>query len=228
MRFHVTALLAILPVVLAGHRAQADQKCKTVELFNGKCLEGWQAFLVDPDVKMEDVWSVKDGLLICRGEPLGYLYTKKAYTNFALTLQWRWAAGQEPGNSGVLLRIAGDAVSFLPRCVEAQLKSGSAGDLWGFYGAKLKGAPDRMKVVKDHKTLGNFMGVTRIKDAENESGRWNTYKITFDQGNLTVVINGQKVNEATECDIAAGCIGLQSEGGEIHFRNIRLIELPCR
>ena len=228
MRSHGTALFVLLALAVMCHSARADQQCKAIKLFNGKCLDGWQAFLVDPDVKMEDVWSVEDGILICKGEPLGYLYTKKKYTNFRLTLQWRWAPGKEPGNSGVLLRIAGGAVSFLPRCVEAQLKSGSAGDLWAFYGAKLKGAPERMKVIKAHKTLGDFMGVARIKDAENEPGQWNTYEITLDQGNLTVVINGQKVNEATDCDIIAGSIGLQSEGAEIHFRNIRLTELPCR
>ncbi len=228
MRVLVIVLLIAVAAVFACQTAMADEACKSGDLFNGECLEGWDVFLIDSDVKMEDVWSVKGGVMICKGEPLGYLFTKKKYTNFKLTLQWRWAPGTKPGNSGVLLRIADDAVSFLPKCVEAQLMNGSAGDIWAFYGAKLKGAPDRFKEIKGHAKIGDFMGVGKMKGAEKEPGQWNTYDITFDKGNLTLVINGEKVNEATDCDVVAGGIGLQSEGGEIHFRNIKLTALPCK
>ena len=37
--------------------------------------------------------------------------------------------------------------------------------------------------------------------------------------------NGEKVNEATGLDVVAGTIGLQSEGGEIHFRTVELTRL---
>ncbi len=40
------------------------------------------------------------------------------------------------------------------------------------------------------------------------------------------MVNGEKVNEATDCDVTAGAIGLQSEGGEIHFRSNHVTELP--
>jgi hypothetical protein len=206
--------------------SRAEEKPKVVNLLAGDSLDGWECFLVDSDVKKEEVWSIKEGVLICRGEPLGYLYTKEKFKNFKLTLQWRWAPGSEPGNSGVLLRITGDAISFLPKCAEAQLKSGSAGDIWGFYGFQLKGDADRLRVIKDHQQLGNFQGVGRIKGNEKEPGQWNTYEITMNEGCLNVVINGEQVNEATDCDVVAGSIGLQSEGGEIHFRKIRLVPLP--
>ena len=39
-------------------------------------------------------------------------------------------------------------------------------------------------------------------------------------------VSCEKVNEATDCDVLAGSIGLQSEGGEIHFRKIKLTKLP--
>jgi hypothetical protein len=219
--FLPVTLVCVLPCC----GAEGDEKAKTVDLLADGSLDGWNCFLVDPNVKQEDVWSVKDGVLICKGEPLGYLYTKQKFTNFKLSLQWRWAPGAEPGNSGVLLRITGDAISFLPKCAEAQLKGGSAGDVWGFYGFNLKGDAARMRIVKDHEKLGNFQGVGRITGTEKEPGQWNTYEITFHQGQLTVAINGEKVNEATDCDVVIGHIGLQSEGGEIHFRNIKITEL---
>jgi hypothetical protein len=165
--------------------------------------------------------------LVCQGEPLGYLYTEGKDQNFKLTLDWRWAPGKEPGNSGVLLRIAGDAVSFLPKCAEAQLKAGSAGDLWGFYGFPIQGAKERFRDIKAHAQLGDFAGVGRIKGAEKEPGQWNAYEITVAGDKLTVVLNGELVNEASGCEILAGPIGLQSEGGEIHFRNIQLTELAA-
>jgi hypothetical protein len=222
---HCTAswLRVSLVVFCVCSSAAAEEKCgKTCKLFNGECLAGWQCFLVDDDVKTEDVWSVRDGLLVCKGEPLGYLYTKGEYQDFKLAIEWRWAPGGEPGNSGVLLRIQDDAVSFLPKCVEAQLKSGSAGDVWAFYGAKVEGPPDRFKKIEGHDALGDFAGVGKIKAAEKEPGEWNLYEITFQGDKLTLKVNGEKVNEASGCDVVAGPIGLQSEGGEIHFRRIEL------
>ena len=38
-------------------------------------------------------------------------------------------------------------------------------------------------------------------------------------------VNGQVLNEAWSCEDVAGWICLQSEGAEIHFRDIKLIEL---
>ena len=50
---------------------------------------------------------------------------------------------------------------------------------------------------------------------------------TFDgNGTATLKINGELVNKAHGLDVIAGPIGLQSEGGEIHFRNIRISSAP--
>jgi len=218
----MTAMLAVA-VCLAGVAAAAEKCDQAVDLFDGESLAGWDCFLADANVKMEDVWSVRDGILDCKGEPLGYLFTKNEYTNYKLIVEWRWAPGTEPGNSGVLLRIAGDAVSFLPKCVEAQLHSGSAGDIWAFYGAGVQGDADRMRVIKDHELLGDFAGVGKIKANEKPPGEWNKYEITLVGGDLTLLVNGEKVNEATGLDVVPGKIGLQSEGGQIQFRSVKLI-----
>ena len=230
------SILLITTITFAGFGTVSAADCsqcsraaecgKPVDLLAGDSLDGWNVFLLDSDLKKEDVWTVKNGVLVCKGEPFGYLYTKKPYKNFTLTLQWRWPAGSEGGNSGVLMRVAGDAISFLPKCVEAQLMSGSAGDIWGFYGYQLKGDKERFRKIENHKLLGDFVGVKAIKTNEKPIGQWNTYEITFIDGCLTLIINGEKVNEATDCDIVSGPIGLQSEGGEIHFRNIKVTQLP--
>jgi hypothetical protein len=38
-------------------------------------------------------------------------------------------------------------------------------------------------------------------------------------------VNGRKVNEASGATVRPGRIGLQSEGGEIHFRRVELVPL---
>jgi len=195
-----------------------------IELFNGANLDGWEAFLVDPEVAKEDVWSVHDGILVCKGEPLGYLYTDASYTSFKLLVEWRWAPDSEPGNSGVLMRISGEHKG-IPRAIEAQLKSGNAGDLFGFHGLKIDGAEERKRSASGHELLGDLVGISKIEANENAPGAWNAYEITLDGSDLTVSVNGKKVNEAENIEVLAGSIGLQSEGGEIHFRKVQLTHL---
>jgi len=195
----------------------------TIVLFNGKDLSGWTHYLVEPDVKMADVWSVRDGLLICKGEPMGYIATKGKYTNFRLIVEWRWAPGKKAGNSGVLMRITGEPRA-LPKCTEAQLQSGKAGDIYGFHGFQVKGDAARAR-TGENEMIGKLTGVSKIKGNENEPGQWNKYDITLKDGDLTLLINGEKVNEANGLDIVSGNIGLQSEGGEVHFRTVKLMPL---
>ncbi len=196
---------------------------ESVALFDGETLDGWSHVLVDDSLKMEDVWSVADGAIICKGEPLGYLVTDDSFRDFKLTLEWRWAA--EPTNSGVLLRIAGEPIGFMPKCVEAQLKHESAGDIWAFRGASIAGPEERLRLVEDHEDLGDFTGVGKMKMAEKPPGEWNRYEIVVKDDTMQVTLNGELVNEAKGLDQVAGPIGLQSEGSEIHFRNIELEKL---
>ena len=217
---------ALLALSLSCSTVAPKTISKPRDLFNGKDFSGWEAYLVDPSVKLQDVWSVKDGLLICKGEPLGYIHTKEKFTtDFKLVVEWRWAPGKKPGNSGVLLRINGEPRG-IPRCIEAQLKSGNAGDLYGFHGMKIDGDPARTSRKSGGDKLGEFVAVKRILTNENPPGEWNRYEILARGANLTVFVNGKKVNEAVDCDVVAGPIGLQSEGAEIHFRTVRIEPLP--
>jgi hypothetical protein len=145
MRLARVMSLAILAGSLLGLTLQQTPKPtdKEIRLFNGKDLTGWDYYLADPNAKMEDVWSVdrEQGILICKGSPPGYLYTKQDYTNFILKLEWRWAPGKPPGNSGVLLRVHGEH-KIWPRSIEAQLMYMNAGDFWLIDGAPLETDPE--------------------------------------------------------------------------------------
>lgn len=228
MHSSVRSLTVLLGLCLLPLGAAADDAA--IRLFNGKDLSGWRVVLVEPHVKMEQVWSVKDGVLVGTGEPLGYLHTERSFTNFRLVVEWRWAPGTAVTadfvpNSGVLMRVNGPEKG-IPRSLEAQLRSGNAGDLYGFWGMTIAGDPKRMRSRSDNPLLGEMTGVTRMADAERPIGEWNRYEIVLDGGHVTVHVNGTKVNEATEAEVLSGPVGLQSEGGEIHFRKVELTPLP--
>lgn len=192
-----------------------------IKLFNGKDMTGWKAVLPDGK-KIDDVWSVKDGVMICKGQPIGYIRTEKDYTNFIIKLEWRFDPAKGAGNSGVLLRMVGEDKVW-PKSVEAQLESGGAGDFWNIDNVK-------MTVAKDRTNGRNTkMDPAAVKAAggktERPLGEWNEYEIICDHGTVILKVNGVELNRAVDVEVVPGKICLQSEGAEIHFRNIRLVPL---
>ncbi len=182
-------------------------------LFNGQSLNGWQ-WVSKESGEIGSTWSVQDGVLICKGDPVGYIRTEAPYESYVLKLEWRFSPEtKKAGNSGVLLRCGDDAV--WPFCIEAQLESGAAGDLLALGGATMETDPARRQGKRGYKTHA----------AERPVGEWNEYEIIVDGDEIALWVNGEKLNEATNCSETAGPIGLQSEGVEIHFRNIRLAEI---
>ena len=184
-------------------------------LFNGKDLSGWTYHLNDGG-KPEDVWSVTDeGVLECKGRPIGYLRTEGDYENYTLRLQWRFnPVTKQAGNSGVLLRMIGEDMVW-PRSIEAQLQSGAAGDFWN-----IEKYP--MQVVAERT---NGRNTVRTATNENPIGEWNQYEITVWHGHCVLRVNGEVLNQAWGCLEIPGKICLQSEGAEIHFRDIQLMPL---
>jgi hypothetical protein len=61
--------------------------------------------------------------------------------------------------------------------------------------------------------------------AEKPLGEWNAYEILVDGPWVRLTVNGEVLNEAWDCEVVPGHVCLQSEGAEIHFRNIRLTPL---
>ena len=185
-----------------------------VSLFNGTDLTGWNCFPVDAAGK-STVWSVRDGVLVCAGSPVGYIQTSARYTSFVLELEWRFDPSRGAGNSGVLLRVQ-PPDHVWPRSIEAQLESRSAGDIWNIDEFPMKAEQSRTdgrRTAKAHPTN------------EKPLGEWNSYSIVLDHGRLELRVNGELQNVATECAELAGTIALQSEGSHIEFRHIRLREI---
>lgn len=220
---HTALSSALMLVSLATARA-AEEPAAEIDLFKpapgAAGAVAWTAFHEEPDAKREDVWLIREGVVLCKGSPRGYLRTKQDFTNFVLELEWRRPKGKKPGPGGVLVRMTGQD-KIWPKSLEAQLNADAAGDFWGLDGYRLAGPEARTKSV-EHPKFGTLTNVKKIKDAEKPPGEWNRYEIIADGDVVTLRINGEEVNRATGCDVVPGKICLTAEGEEIHFRNVRL------
>jgi hypothetical protein len=162
-----------------------------------------------------ETWRVENGVIVCAGKPNGFLRSKKVYKDYVLRAEWRfkkegWVARPEDEgwpNAGFFVS-AGPIVNGWPTSIEVQGHFGEAGSVFGVRGGKVKGAK-RGPFVKNRIPFGD----------------WDKYEITSKDGKLTVVLNGEIVNEGTEIYPAEGNICLQSEGWEVHYRNVAIKEL---
>jgi hypothetical protein len=196
-------------------------------LFNGKDLTGWVDVNTSPET-----WSVKEGLLVCKGLPIGVMRSEKQYENFILHIEWKHL--KPGGNSGVFIWSEGTCPPErpLPKGMEVQMlelqyplinreKDGSprhpgfvSGELFGANG--LEGIPDNPRGNR------SMSWEFRCKGA----GEWNNYDVVAVDGTVKLSINGKFVNGISQSTVRKGYLCLESEGSEIHFRNIRLLELP--
>lgn len=181
---------------------------KEIVLFNGENLDGWVAVLKESEEEPapeQPTFSVQDGLLHVTGTPYGYLRTEKAYSDFILIMEWRWTEGR--ADSGIFTLLQGEDKVW-PTGVQLQMRESDFG--YFFSGHPLKGVEGFRKPALVE------------EDPEKPDGEWNTAMIISKGGRLSALVNNVLVNEA-ECDVKEGYIGIQSEGGAMDFRNIRLV-----
>jgi hypothetical protein len=196
------------------------------DLFNGKDLAGWIDVNTSPET-----WSVKDGLLICTGQPIGVMRTDRQYENFIIEVEWRH---MEPGgNSGMFLwSDAKPERNRLPKGMEVQMleldwvnqhkrRDGTLppiayvhGELFGAGG--MTATPDNPRGSRSKSLENRCKGV----------GQWNRYVFVAVDGMVKLSVNGKFVNGIRDASYKKGYICLESEGKEIHFRKIRIMELP--
>ena len=182
----------------------------SVPLFNQKDFTGW-TFCMKGDADPLKTWSVTNGVIHCTGKPVGYLRTTQVYSNYFLTVSWRFVkVAPKADNTGILVHIQpGDKV--WPQCVQVQGKHTRLGDLFVMAGAE----------CKEHRGLdANTPVAFKDDSAENPVGEWNKAETICIHGKVESFINGKFMNEISECTINSGYIGIQSEGGEIEIRSI--------
>jgi hypothetical protein len=209
----------------AGGRAQEVPQFR--ELFNGKDLTGWVNVNTAPDT-----WSVRDGMLVCTGKPIGVMRTEKQYENFILHIEWKHL--QAGGNSGVFVWSdpAPAAGKTLPKGCEVQMLELD----WPNLNREKDGSPRHAGYVSGELFGANGLTVTPDNPRGTRSmsfesrckgkGEWNTYVVVCVDGVIKMSINGKFVNGVSNASQRKGYLCLESEGAPIHFRNIKIMELP--
>jgi len=187
---------------------------KFVPLFNGRDLDGWVNVNCAPET-----FVVKEGVIVCSGIPTGVLRTEKQYENYVLELEWRHL--KKGGNAGLFVHSYPITARGQPftRSIEVQIMDGNEGDIFAIHGATLQ-------PYMPHPKWAGAMRSLPVENKMNPTGEWNHYRVESRDGMLTLAVNGRVVTRAYHCNPRKGYICLESEGSEIHFRNIRISELP--
>jgi hypothetical protein len=198
-----------------------------VTLCNGVDLAGWHADVpaADGGAKIAPSFGVENGLLVSYGVPEGHLITDAVYADYRLTVEWRWPG--EPVTCGILVhssklrRLYGQ----FPQSIECQLHVGNAGDFWCI-GEDIA-VPDMVarRGLKE-KWGADEQHARRIKNltdgSEKPLGEWNEMVIECRGRTVTILVNGQLVNQGTDCTADRGQIAIQAEGARCEFRRLDL------
>ena len=196
-------------VALASHASAGDDK-GFVDLFNGKDLAGWK-FIPEKATK---TYTVVDDYIKVSGQPAGYFYTDKSYKNYILKFDWRYKRPDNleddkkfEGNSGCLIHITG-AHKVWPTSLEVQGYNKTHGSFIPI-GGKTVGLTG---YKFDQKTLDKV---------RNKVGEWNTTEISVMDGAVVSKVNGTPIGSG-KITLLEGPFGFQSEGAELHFKNIKI------
>jgi len=186
---------------------------------------GWVALLAGDSLEANwettGNWSFEDGVATLSPEPgqsgwsrwSDYLWSKKSYGDFEIQFDYKVEA---KGNSGFYFRVA-DKDNPVPTGIEVQIYDSASHPV--------------DKPLNDHDSGGVIPGVPPTKRAAKAAGEWNSFHITVKDDKLTVVLNGETVNEINLAEGALasrpkeGPIGFQDHSLPFALKNVRIREI---
>lgn len=208
----LTFLFATISFSLFAQDEPAITPTKKIDLFDGKSFSGWTFVSKSTNAPAEAIWSITNGVIHCLGKPTGYARTLKNFRDYQLHAEWRFPDGA--GNSGVFLHV-NPPDKVWPLCFEAQLQSGSAGEIRLNGDSHIAGLDANAKAVPHQQP-----------SSEKPLGEWNSYDIICHSNSISVRVNGILQNKISGTSVSSGAIALQAEGKVVEFRNIYLEPLP--
>jgi hypothetical protein len=206
------AVAALAMLVFAG---PGRSQTSSTDLLPDESLKGWTRIPIPAVAGLQPKlqWRVdaREHALICTGDGgHEWLRYDRELGDYVLEVDWRFTPkgeGEKRYNSGVGIRLS------------------KYGEIWnqaqtGLAGAYLFGANFTDGAIKGY-NLSKQMTENRVKPA----GEWNHFEIRVQGDKITLSVNGAVVNELTGVALRRGYIGLEAEGYEIAFRNLKLTEL---
>lgn len=203
---------------------------------------GWVELGEDDFVRVngdDDTLTWKDGLAICSGTPIGVTRTQKQYKNFELLIDW--SHRRDAGNSGVFAWVPESVLKDLPPGklpaggIEIQMldhgytaqfeqRSGKKATWFSTHGDIFPVGTSTMKPFPPLSPDGSRSFPS--KNLSKGFGQWNHYYVRAINGEVRLWVNGEEVSGGNQCEPREGYLCLEAEGSPIHFRNIRIRELP--
>ncbi|HLV63315.1 DUF1080 domain-containing protein [Galbibacter sp.] len=200
-------------------------------LFDGSNFDAWHMYNTGEPVS--DAWSIEDGAMVLTpGDLAGNIVTKKEYTNFVLSLDWKISQG---GNSGIFWGVIEDEKFSEPYQTGPEIQV-----------LDDQRHPDA-KAGTTHQSGALYDMIAPSEKVAKPAGEWNNcvIEINHNTNKGSVTLNGTKVVEFPvhgpewEAMIAdskfkgwegfgaykTGKIGLQYHGDKVSFRNIKIKEL---
>jgi hypothetical protein len=192
------------------------------------------------------------------GERFGGVSTVDEFENYHLRLEFKWGTATwaprkgQKRDSGILYHAVGPHgadFGFWMSSQEFQVQEGDCGDYWGVAGGSFEvptikngngdwvyDAKSSMETFNEKSPQGRH--VIKSPDAEKPTGKWNTIEIICMGDTAIHVVNGAVVmrlfhstmlTDGKLTRLTKGKIQLQSEGGEVFYRNIeirKITEVP--
>ncbi|MEP7143511.1 MAG: DUF1080 domain-containing protein [Ferruginibacter sp.] len=223
--FFSKSVLAFLIAILTFQGLAAQKKTM---LFNPDKKTEWYVYTErsgrnnDP----QKVIRFEGNVIHVSGQDFAYIVTEKKYSNFRLTLEFKWGEKKYPPSenekrdAGILYHVdfySGDKI--WPRSLEYQVQEGDCGDFWMTDSTTIIHNDTLTTLQKD------AFNVVKTKDAEKPNGQWNEASVIVKDGTITHLLNGEVVNTGRLGNTKEGNILLQSEGSEIYYRNVMVEEL---
>jgi hypothetical protein len=194
--------LALVAAALAwaGQAQGGGKEEGFVPLFDGKSLDGWH-------VMNKGKFSVKDGIIFLN-KGGGWLRSDKEHKDFELRMEFRFVS--KGADSGIFVRASKEGNNWPAKNYQVQTMDNDS--IGAVFAAGLPGG----KVKRD---------VAKVKAVRKKTGEWQSYVIRLQGGRIEVKLNGETVTTGDGLADRAGYIGLQGEGGQLEFKNIRIKEL---
>jgi hypothetical protein len=203
---------------------------------------GWRSLALNDFVNVNcdaDTWSTREGMIHCKGTPIGVARTKKTVKNFELVIEWRHL--KYAGNSGVFVWVTGESLAKLndrarlPSGIEVQVldhgylaqyekSTGKKADWFTTNGDVFSVGTSSMKPFSPSSPDGR-RSFPR-KNLSKGVGEWNHYYVRGINGEVRLWVNAEEVSGGSSCQPATGYLCLESEGSPIDFKNLRIRELP--
>ncbi len=226
---HTYYFLLLLLVITFCSAPPKGEEIQSIELFNGNDLSGWHIDVpdLDEDSTLRIPFTVRDGMLVSLGTPNGHLITDAEFENYVLDVEYRFVG--EPGNCGVLVHASTPRALYkmFPQSLEVQLMHEHAGDFWCIVEDITVPNMESRRGPKEEWGIreGEARRIINLTDdSEKPLGEWNALKVECKADTVRVWVNGDLVNEGTNCTATKGQLAIQAEGAEVEFRTILLTQ----